>query len=611
MHRLLIFLISINACSFVFAQNSNFITGTLSDKQTSRPLGAASITIYKNGKTGGTISNAEGKFSFNNESIDSVKFSMIGYNSVVVNNDSLKNDEQLNIKMKPVLINMDEVVIRPMTAQEIVQTAIKKTLAMLPANDFENKVFYREIIKDRENYFSVAEAIFKTQYFIKDQSFKLRMEKGRSKEEVSYTRLFEDYHPGGGPEALADKYLTASLPDFFNLKKTKWFSYKKESVTEYDGKKIYIISFDQKTEIHEALDKGRLFITADNFLLLKYEAVNSPAGMAYVKNLTGTDKIFASLLNIDFKRKGWTKQAEFVQIDGRLFLSHAAAEYLIDYRQPKKQLDLDLTIHSELLATEPMLPILKPISKSEEWKRKNIVANLPTDFDANFWGAENVISPTKKVDKIIAGISKKNNEDSVKKIADDWLYHQANMFVAYSQHDSISLVPIMKSSWEDDETAGMLFKEMKGDFIIESKLDITKRSDQSALPDNGFQQSGLIIRSTKTEQENNVILCIGTAGNPNAKIVLRKTDNGKSKGPVNKIDTMKGWLRLEKKGAAITALYKTDDRAGWKKITTYQVNWPGDSLQAGIMVMARFAGSGPKMKPDMKATFTKLNIIKG
>jgi hypothetical protein len=146
MHRLLIFLISINACSFVFAQNSRFITGTLSDKQTSRPLVAASITIYKNRKTGGTISNAEGKFSFNNDSIDSVKFSMIGYLSVVVNNDSLKNDEQLNIKMKPVLINMDEVVIRPMTAQEIVETAIKKTSAMLPANDFENKVFYREII---------------------------------------------------------------------------------------------------------------------------------------------------------------------------------------------------------------------------------------------------------------------------------------------------------------------------------------------------------------------------------------------------------------------------------------------------------------------------------
>ena len=611
MRRLLIFLISsINAYSFVLAQNSHFISIVLSDEQSGKPLSAASIIIYKNEKTGGTISNAEGKFNFNTGSVDSVKFSMIGYNSIVLSKTAFIDVEELNIKMKPVLLNLDEVVIRPMTAQEIVETAIKKTLALLPAVDFESKIFYREIIKDKENYFSVAEAIFKTLYYLKDQSFKLSMEKGRSKEDVSYTRLFEDYHPGGGPEALADKYLAASLPDFFNLKKIKWFNYRKESVTSFDGKKIYVISFDQKPGIHEALDKGRLFITKDEFVLLKYEAMNSPIGTPYIKNLTGTDKIFANLLNIEFKRKGWTKEADFIQMDGRLFLSHAAAAYLIDYKQPKKQLDLDLTISSELLATEINLPIAKSILKSEEWKRKNLVANLPTDFDANFWGTENVISPTKQVDEIIAGISKKNKEDSIKKIDNDWLYHQPNMFVAYSQHDSISLVPIMKAAWEDDETAGILFKEIDGDFIIESKLNITKRSDAETFPDNGFQQSGIIIRSAKDQQENNIILCLGTAGNSNAKIILRKTDNGKSKGPVDKIEAMNGWLRLEKKGSSITALYKTVEQEEWEKITTYQAGWVTGNLQVGVMVMARFAGSGPKMKPDIKATFTQLKINK-
>jgi len=610
MRRLLIFLISVSAYTFSLAQNSHFITGKLTDEQTGNPLNGASISIYKNGKVGGTISNAEGKFSFNNESIDSLKFSIIGYSSIVLNSASLKLQDQLLIKMKPVTVNMDEVVIRQMTPLEIVETAVKKTLAMLPANDFENRVFYREIIKDKEHYFSVAEAVFTTQYFINNQSFKLRLEKGRSKEEVSYTRLFEDYHPGGGPEVLADRYLAASVPDFFNLKKTKWFSYKIDTVTAYDGRRIWVISFDQKPGIHDALDKGRLYINADDFSLLKYEAVNSPLGMPYVKNLTGTDKIFANVLNIDFKRKGWKKQAEFLQRDGKLFLSHASAEYLVDYKQPKKQLDLDLTITAELVVTDPFLPIEKNISKSEEWRRKNIVANLPTDFDTNFWGTENVISPTKQVDEIIAGIGEKNNDDAVQKISGDWLYHQPNMFVAYSLHDSVSLVPIMKSSWEDDETAGMIFKEAKGDFVIEAKLDISKRSDPAVSPDNGFQQSGLIIRSSKAGLENNVLLCIGTAGNPNPKIVLRKTTDSQSKGPVEKIDAMNGWLRLEKKGSAITAFYKIPDTEEWKKITTYQVNWQDDDLQVGLAVMARFAGSGPRMKPDMKATFTQLNIIK-
>jgi hypothetical protein len=255
------------------------------------------------------------------------------------------------------------------------------------------------------------------------------------------------------------------------------------------------------------------------------------------------------------------------------------------------------------------VPIKKPISKSEEWKRKNMVANLPTDFDPSFWGAENVISPTKQVNEIIAGISGKNNEDSVQRLGGDWLYHQPNMFVAYRQHDSVSMVAVMKSGWEDDETAGMLYKEMKGDFFIEAKLDIAKRSDGESFPDNGFQQAGIIIRNAKGKNENSLLLCMGTAGNPNAKIILRKTEDGKSKGPVDKIEWMKGWLRLEKKGSAITALYKGGNDSAWKKITTYQVNWQDDNLQAGLMVMARFAGSGPKMKPDIKATFTQLKII--
>lgn len=594
----------------LFAQGDLPVTGILTDEQTSRPLPGASISIYRGDRTTGAITNADGKFSFAGTAVDSVKFSMIGYGSILINGVALKNMGQLQLKMKPVLVTMEEVVIRPMTAKEIVEASIEKTMAMLANADFENKVFYREVIKDGENYFSVAEAIFRTQYFIKDRSFKLSMEKGRSKEDGSYTRLFEDYHPGGGPEALADKYLAASLPDFFNLKKTKWFTYKKDSVTFYDGRKVFIIGFDQNAAIHEALDKGRLFINADDLSLLKYESENSPAGMAYVKNLTGADKLFAGLLNIDFKRKGWKKMATFIRVSDKLYLSHALAEYRIGYKQPKKQLDLDLTINSELMVTEPVAPIEKLISKSEEWKRKNIVANLPTDFDPNFWGAENVISPTKQVDEIIAGISGKNNEENVLKLDGDWLYHQPNMFVAYRQHDTVSLAPVMKSGWEDDETAGMLYKEMKGDFIIEAKLDITKRTDAGAFPDNGFQQAGIIIRNAKGEHENSVLLCIGTAGNPNAKIILHKTEDGKTKGPVDKIEWMNGWLRLEKKESAIAALFKTRNDSTWKKITTYQVNWQeNDTLQVGIMVMARFAGNGPKMKPDMKAAFTQLKII--
>ena len=32
----------------------------------------------------------------------------------------------------------------------------------------------------------------------------------------------------------------------------------------------------------------------------------------------------------------------------------------------------------------------------------------------------------------------------------------------------------MRSLWEDEETGGMLYKEMEGDFIVESKINSLK-----------------------------------------------------------------------------------------------------------------------------------------
>ena len=587
---------------------SQYLKGKVMDKISNEPLGGVSITIYKKGSVAGSVSNKEGVFlvSLATE-IDSLRFSMIGYEAVILSRTDLSSNGVI-VPMNINPVELSEVVIKPMSALDIIRKAIQGSTALLPASNFENKFFYREIIKDSGNYFSVAEAIFRSQYFPSKKSYKLSLEKGRSKEDVSYTRLFEDYHPGGGPEALAEKNFNVGFPDFLDKEKIKWFQYKKDSILNFDGRTLYIISFDQKSDIHKALEKGRIYIDADDYSIIKYEAKNSPVGMPYIKDLSGTDKLFAELLHIDFKRKGWSKQVEFKKIDGKLFLSHVNAEYRIGYKQPKKNLDLDLTITSESVVTEPIVPFLKEIDKEEEWRRKNLVANLPTDFDADFWGSDNIISPTTQVDSIIATISKKNKEEPTNKIGNEWLYHHKDAFVVYQNHDSVNLIPIMKSSWQDDETGGMIYMEKQGDFTVEAAVSIKKRSDPQTMPDRGFQQAGIIIRDGHSKEENNIILCLGTGGNSVPKFFLRNTTAGKSKGTTDKIDSMNAWLRLEKKGATIMAYLKAFDSGEWTKINSYTLKWLNGPLQVGLMTMVRFAGNGPQMKPDMKVVFTHFNI---
>jgi hypothetical protein len=153
----------------------------------------------------------------------------------------------------------------------------------------------------------------------------------------------------------------------------------------------------------------------------------------------------------------------------------------------------------------------------------------------------------------------------------------------------------------------MLYKEIAGDFSIETKIKLTK-SATTEMPDKGFQQGGIIIRKREDLKENYVFLSLGTGGNPAPKIIFKKTVGGKSKTNAERSDNLDGWLRLEKKGKKIIALTKNQNNDDWKKAGEYEADWIDGTIQTGLAVYAGFPGDGPNMKPDMKVEFTQLKI---
>ena len=601
MKRLLAFIFFISLFLSAFSQ------GKVLDASSGEPLSSASVILFSSGKKTGLVANKEGVFSFT-ASVDSIRVSMVGYRSKTVFAKEFLNKNYFEIRLEAVAAELSEVIVKKTTALDIIKKVIAAIPSFQPKENFENKGFYREIIKDKENYFSVAEAVFAAQYYPRKETYKLKLIQGRSKEDVAYTRLFEDYHPGGGPQSAVSKSFILELPDFLDIKKIKYFTYKIDSLVQFDGRWLYSISFDQKPDVKQALEKGKLLIDADEFAVVKYEAENSPVGTPYIKDLTGSDKIFAAMLNIELKRKVWRHRVDFTKVDDKWVLSYVESERKIGYKQEKKQIDLDLTINSEILFTDLISPITTPIGSDEEWKRKNLVRSLPSAFDPGFWGNNNIISPTEQVKSIVENISKNNNESNVSgKAVNDWQYMSRNLFVTYQNEDTITMIPLMKCWWEDEKSGGMLFKEMKGDFSIETKINITK-GNTAEMPDKGFQQAGIIIRKKEDQKENYTFLSIGTGGNPTPKISFKKTTESKSKTFAEKMENMHGWLRLEKKGNKIVAFHKSEINNEYKKIGEFANDWLNSAIQIGLAVYAGFPGDGPKMKPDMKAEFTQLKI---
>ena len=605
MKRLFIFILL--SCFFLPVRSQ--WTGKVIDAASSEPLSSASIILFSSGKRTGLVANKEGFFSVSQPAIcDSMRVSMVGYGSKTISAAQLSSGNHFEIRLEPVPAELSEVVIKKKSALDIIQKAIAVIPSFQPAGNFECKSFYREIIRDREHYFSVAEAVFLIQYSLKKESCKLQLLQGRSKEDVAYTRLFEDYHPGDGPQSAAEKNFATERPDFLDAMKIKYFTYKIDSLVRFDDGWLYSISFDQKAEVKQALEKGRLLIDADDFGIVRYEAENSPLGTPYIKHLTGSDKIFAELLNIDFKRKGWKHRVDFSKADDKWLLSYVGSERKIGYRQPAKNIDLDLTVITELLITDLQSPVVKEITKEEQWKQKNMMINLPSAFDQGFWGANNILSPTKQVKSIVEAISKDNKEKPPGDSVNDWQYMNRNYFASSRKNDTITIIPVMKCWWDDEKNAGMLYKEMQGDFSAETKINIVKNSIVTETPDKGFQQGGILIRSNDKEKGDYVFLSIGTAGNPGAKLVFKKTSGNRSKTFTDKIETMSGWLRLVKKDKKITAWYKNESSDSWKKTGEYEADWLGENTQLGLAVYAGFSGTGPKMQPDMKAEFFQIKI---
>jgi len=214
---------------------------------------------------------------------------------------------------------------------------------------------------------------------------------------------------------------------------------------------------------------------------------------------------------------------------------------------------------------------------------------------------------------IVEAISKNNNEKSnvgsgvSDPIAMGWHYKNRNLFVSYQKHDTITMIPIMKSWWEDEKSGGMLYKEVSGNFSIETKIKIT-RSNDDEMPDRGFQQAGIIIRKKDDQKENYIFLSAGTGGNPTPKISFKKTIGNKSKTSATKTGNMNSWLRLEKKGNTLIAFYRTAADNDYKKIGEYTSDWLNSEIQIGLAAFAGFPGDGPKMRPDIKAEFTQIKV---
>jgi hypothetical protein len=156
------------------------------------------------------------------------------------------------------------------------------------------------------------------------------------------------------------------------------------------------------------------------------------------------------------------------------------------------------------------------------------------------------------------------------------------------------------SGWFEDNTAGHLYRQVTGDFIVTTRLKV--EGTRTPVPQRSFSLAGLFIREPhainqanwKPKQENWLFFSAGTAFPAGrSQFEIKSTYNSLSTLKIS--DAKPGWVRLRiaRSGELFTLLYREDGANEWKVLDQFiRPDLPA-TLNVGLTAYADWDSMAP------------------
>ncbi|HAS35978.1 MAG TPA: hypothetical protein DCS15_05790 [Flavobacteriales bacterium] len=287
------------------------IEGNLKDSATGEALAYANVYFQKSYQ--GSLSNLEGDFIVSSDSVyknDTLVMSLIGYETLKLPVSGIKSPLQLTMTSKS--YQLHEVVILPKPAEYYVLKAAQNIPENYGTTAFNSQVYYRELLKENGEFSHFIEAILgaynkgygdtidsnqlsiatsKVYEDIEDIQFMRkqidkREDKARKKAKKKGEEFDEDKEGFsinlGNPIFLFNYNVLRTRRSFFDSEKIKDYEFKIEGVIDSGDDKLLVISFDQRTNVKEALFKGKMYLEEESLAVVSVEYSYSERGKKYL-----------------------------------------------------------------------------------------------------------------------------------------------------------------------------------------------------------------------------------------------------------------------------------------------------------------------------------------
>ncbi|MBO4802272.1 MAG: carboxypeptidase-like regulatory domain-containing protein [Bacteroidaceae bacterium] len=392
--RCLIFIISVTIGLTVPAQDFHTVSGTISDRETHRPLPHVSVVA---GRVG-TVTNEQGQFTLKVLSLsDTLLFSLIGYASQQL--PCPTDGQEMKIQLQPTTVNLDELFVWSLNAGELVYEAIHKFPDNYSLQGTSYYGFYREVMRKRRQYICVNEAVvelFKSPYDQDVENDAVTVHRGRkiSSFKASDTLMVKLM---GGPTLPIFADVVKNTELLFYPEDLGCFEYSFNGVEKLDDRLHYIVKMTPVAPKPYALFYATLYIDQQSLAISRADL-----------HLDMRNRVRASNAMLVHRPKGLrftpvelTFNIYYRTENGVTHLNYVRNEMRFKCDWHRRLFASTYSVVSEFVVTN-ILPESQQIRSRDSYhRRESLYDNVELFSEPDFWGADNIIEPTESLNRAI------------------------------------------------------------------------------------------------------------------------------------------------------------------------------------------------------------------
>jgi len=381
--------------------------GKIFEKKTSTPLPFASVSISRSSI--GTVANDNGEFTIRvPDSLihDTLIISFIGFQTEKRYLNSLVGNF-INISLNENPVNIDKVIIKPLSGLEIVKEMIENIGKNYSRQNAMYTAFYREATRKDDDYISICEAVLdisKASYSSRLYNDQARIFKGRKTEDTKQMQKLS-YKLEGGVYNCLSLDVIKEKASFLSYESFDQYDYTVIRKVPYNNQILIVVEFKQKENVEMPFYDGIMYIDAKTKALVATKFCLSPSGLKYARSLL----VKKEPSKYQLKPIGAEYQVYYRNINGKWYLDYLRGEIKIKAKSNKWFFNSTFTSFSEIAVTEIDTNNTARFKWNEITKSSDIMVDFLKDNDENFWSNYNLIQPNQPLQEAIKKINIKKS----------------------------------------------------------------------------------------------------------------------------------------------------------------------------------------------------------